>query len=54
MDRIADLKNCDQITVSDLPYNHVGFLDRYDWGYACGNCGATWCFKITTNPEVPK
>lgn len=45
MDRIADLTNCVQTTTSDQPCNHAGFLDKYEWGYNCGNCGAAWVFK---------
>ncbi len=48
MDRLADLDNCTQTVESDhgMLCNHGGgFLDRYDWGYVCGNCGATFIWK---------
>ena len=53
MDRAADLANCDQVCSSDhgILCNHVGFLDRYDWGYTCGNCGATFQFKAKSGEE---
>ena len=48
MDRLADLVNCIQVSGPDMPIlcNHGGgFLDRYDWGYVCGNCGSVFKFK---------
>jgi hypothetical protein len=48
MDRPTDLVNCVQIHGPDMPIlcNHGGgFLDHYDWGYTCGNCGSSWRFK---------
>lgn len=48
MDRLADLVNCIQAGDGEphVRCNHGGnFLDRYDWGYACGNCGASFVFK---------
>jgi len=49
MDRAQDVKdNCITVRGPDfegMECNHVGFLDRYDWGYICGNCGSTFQFR---------
>lgn len=49
MDRLKDAaENCVQTVAghSGITCNHGGgFLDRYAWGYTCGNCGATFVFK---------
>lgn len=37
-----EVKTMKQATPPDMLCNHVGFLDRYDWGIMCGNCGAAW------------
>lgn len=44
MSREEEIKTMRQVTKSDhgVLCNHVGFLDRYDWGLTCGNCGAAW------------
>ncbi len=54
MDRVEDLKNCTQTVEADctqMSCNHVGFLDRYDWGYICGNCGSAFVFKDQIEEE---
>lgn len=47
MDRIVDLANCEQVgePLDGMRCGHGSFLDRYEWGYLCGNCGASWKFK---------
>ncbi len=47
------LKDCVQVGYPDgiLLCNHVGFLDRFDWGFMCGNCGALWLSKIAPTSE---
>jgi len=53
MDRVADLVNCTKVYAGNerVLCNHGGgFLDRYDWGYTCGNCGATFHFKRPDQP----
>jgi hypothetical protein len=42
--REDEIQSMKQVTYPDVRMlcNHVGFLDRYDWGLTCGNCGAAW------------
>lgn len=42
--RVERIKSMKMVTEPDhgMLCNHVGFLDDYDWGLTCGNCGAAW------------
>jgi len=44
MSREEATKEMEQFHPSDpgIICNHVGFLDWYEWGITCGNCGAAW------------
>lgn len=56
MDRPPDFDNCVQHSLGDSRClcNHAGFLDRYDWGFVCGNCGASFVFKVRAiDPPAP-